>query len=162
MKACRQNTANPTPSVEGFFQLVNESENENVKAAFQFAFYWCFSILLFRGGIRRNNFDVAITAREQGSGLFYAFRHPKYQLINCLDIAELVQMPADVRKTIYRESMVIPGSKIGQGIDFLLEQRNRRMKSYVIRNGIPTGDQWKTASSSMQCLDKVSILNEFV
>lgn len=141
---------------------VKDSENENVKAAFQFAYYWCFSILLFRGGIRRNNFDVAIKAREQGSGLFYAFRHPKYQLINCQDIAELVQMPVDVRKTVCRESMVIPGSTVGQGVDFLLEQRNRRMKSYVIRNGIPTGEQWKAASASMQSLDKVRFSNWFV
>lgn len=90
--------------------------------------------------------------------MFYAFRHPKYQLINCLDIAELVQMPAELRKTVYRESMVIPGSKVGQGIDFLLEQRNRRMKNYVVRNGVPTSDQWKAASSSMQRLDKVLML----
>lgn len=126
-----------------------------MKAAFQFAYYWCFSILLFRGGIRKNNFDVAIKAREQGSGLFYAFRHPKYQLINCLDIAELIQMPVDVREAVYRESMVIPGSKVGQGVDFLLEQRNSRMKNYVIRNGVPTSEQWKAASASMQSLDKV-------
>lgn len=54
--------------------------------------------------------------------------------------------------------MVIPDSKVGQGIDFLLEQRNRRMKNYVIRNGVPTGEQWKAASASMQSLDKVSFL----
>lgn len=149
------------PTVEGFIQKVNGCENENVKAAFQFAYYWCFSIILFRGGIRKNNFDVAIKAREQGSGLFYAFRHPKYQLINCLDDAELVQMPVDLRKSVFRESMVIPDSKIGQGIDFLLEQRNRRMKNYVIRNGVPTSEQWKAASASMQSLDKVSFLYQY-
>lgn len=155
VKSCRQNTPSSKPTVEDFFQEVNHSPNENVKAAFQFAYYWCFSILLFRGGIRKNNFDVAIKAREQGSGLFYAFRHPKYQLINCLDVAELIQMPVDVREAVYRESMVIPGSKVGQGVDFLLEQRNRRMKNYVIRNGVPTSEQWKSASASMQNLDKV-------
>lgn len=160
VKVCREETPSSKPTVEGFVQKVNESENENVKAAFQFAYYWCFSILLFRGGIRKNNFDVAIKAREQGSGLFYAFRHPKYQLINCLDNAELVQMPVALRKSVFRESMVIPDSTVGQGIDFLLEQRNRRMKNYVIRNGVPTGEQWKAASASMQSLDKVSFLNQ--
>lgn len=155
VKVCRENTPPLKPTIEGFIQKVNESENENVKAAFQFVYYWCFSILLFRGGIRKNNFDVAIKSREQGSGLFYAFRHPKYQLINCYDVAELVQMPVEVRETVYRESMVIPDSNVGQGIDFLLEQRNRRMKNYVIRNGVPTSDQWKAASASMQKLDKV-------
>lgn len=156
---CREKTPSLKPTVKGFIQAVNESSNENVKAAFQFAYYWCFSILLFRGGIRRNNFDVAIKAREQASGLFYAFRHPKYQLINCLDNAELVQMPSDLRKSVFRESMVIPDSDVGQGIDFLLEQRNRRMKNYVIRNGIPTAEQWKAASASMQSLDEVRLLS---
>lgn len=118
--------------------------------------------MLFRGGIRKNNFDVAITAREQGSGLFYAFRHPKYQLINCQDIAELIEMPANVRSAVYRESMVIPGSNVGQGIDFLLEQRNRRMKSYVVRNGIPTSEQWRAASASMQSLDEVTVFHRKV
>lgn len=154
VKSCRLNTT--VPSVDDFIEKVNHSENENVKAAFQFAFYWCFSIMLFRSGIRKNNFDVAIKAREQGSGLFYAFRHPKYQIINCQDVAELVQMPTNVRSTVYRESMTIPGSNVGQGIDFLLEQRNRRMKSYVVRNGIPTSEQWRAASASMQNLDEVS------
>lgn len=64
-------------------------------------------------------------------------------------------MPVDVREAVYRESMVIPGSKVGQGVDFLLEQRNSRMKNYVIRNGVPTSEQWKAASASMQSLDKV-------
>lgn len=158
MKTCRASETIPT--VDGFIAKVNASENENVKAAFQFAFYWCFSIMLFRGGIRKNDFDVAIRAREQGSGLFYAFRHPKYQLINCQDIAELVLMPSSLRKAVYRESMVITGSKVGQGVDFLLEQRNRRMKSYVIRNGIPTGQQWQAASASMQSLDEVSFFKK--
>ncbi len=153
VKKCRLDAT--APSVDDFIGKVDSCKNENVKAAFQFAFYWCFSIMLFRSAIRQNNFDVAIRAREQGSGLFYAFRHPKYQLINCLDVAELVQMPMKIRNAVFRESMTIPGSSVGQGIDFLLEQRNRRMKSYVIRNGIPTGEQWRAASASMQNLDEV-------
>lgn len=92
--------------------------------------YSSFAILLFRGDIRRNNFYVAMKVREQGSGLFYAFR----------------------------QSMVIPGSQIGPGVDFLLEQRNQRMKNYVIGSGIPTSDQWEAASSSMQCLDQVKLI----
>lgn len=117
IKYNRKSPTTVAPSVEDFFQQVKNSKNENVKAAFQFCYFWCFSILLFRGGIRKNNFDVAIKAREQAAGLFYAFRHPKYQLINCLDVAELVQMPLELRQTIFRESMVIPGSDVGQGID---------------------------------------------
>lgn len=71
-------------------------------------------------------------------------------------------MPVEIRKTVCRESMVIPGSNVGQGIDFLLEQRNRRMKNYVIRNGVPTNDQWKAASASMQKLDKVNFIRIFL
>lgn len=156
VEACRKTLPRREPTIDDFLQNVAQTGNENVKAAFQFAYYWCFSILLFRGAIRKNNFEIAIKAREQGSGLFYAFRHPKYQLINCLDVAELIQMPFRFRETVFRESMVVPGSKVGQGVDFLLEQRNRRMKNYVIRNGAPTGEQWKAASASMQKLDKVN------
>lgn len=70
-------------------------------------------------------------------------------------------MPVEMRKTVYRESLVIPGSNVGQGVDFLLEQRNSRMKNYVIRNGIPTSDQWKAASASMQKLDKATVIYKF-
>lgn len=64
-------------------------------------------------------------------------------------------MPIEVRDVVDRESIVIPRSTVGQGVDFLLEQRNRRMKSYVIHNVVPTNEQWRAAYASMQSLDKV-------
>lgn len=41
VKSCRRNTPSSIPTVDDLFQSVNNSPNENVKAAFQFAYYWC-------------------------------------------------------------------------------------------------------------------------
>ncbi|CAL8110280.1 unnamed protein product [Orchesella dallaii] len=143
------------PTVDDFMAKVKTSLNENVIFAHQFAFEICFPLLLFRSGIRQCNFIVGIQAREVAAGIFYAFRHPKYQKINALDLFELQMMPKDLRKSVYLESVRIPGSSIGQGIDFLLEQRNKQMKRYVVYSGVPTFDQWIKASNSMPVLDEI-------
>lgn len=141
--------------VSEFLQAAFSSKNDTAKLAAQFAFHWVFPLLIFRSGIRSCNFTASIMAREVAVNIFYIQKHPRYQKINTLDLAELQNTPKDLREVVYRESLKIPSSDSGQGVDFLLEQRNKVMKNFVICSGVPTIDQWIRASSSLPTLEKV-------
>lgn len=132
------------PDVAGFLQAAFNSLNDSAKLAAQFAFHWAFPLLIFRSGIT-----------EVATNIFYIQKHPRYQKFNALDLAELVNIPKDLRYAVYRESLRISETGTGQGVDFLLEQRNKAMKNFVISSGVPTPDQWIQASSSLQSLEKV-------
>lgn len=143
------------PDVGDFLHEAFSSKNDSAKLAAQFAFHWVFPLLIFRSGIRTCNFQASIMAREVAVNIFYIQKHPRYQRINTLDLAELQNTPKDLREFVYRESLRIPSSLSGQGVDFLLEQRNKAMKNFVICSGVPTVDQWVRASSSLPYLEKV-------
>lgn len=143
------------PTVPELMSSLQATNNQHLKGVSEFLFKFCFPLFLFRSGVRQCNFEVALKARECSAAVFYAFNHPKYQKINCVDIAELLQVPVNIRPFVYSESFRIPHSHVGQGIDFLLEQRNRQLKAFVVHDGVPTTEQWTNASRALPVLEEV-------
>ena len=99
---------------------------------------------MYNEGLRKNNSDIMMAGRTVFTPLFYIGHHPKYQHILLRDLIERVNYPPPVKEYMdITESHTASGLPTGgQGDDFIHEELNKTIKSYLQGSGIPTKQMW--------------------
>ena len=95
-------------------------------------------------------------ARIQFALLFDSFHHPKYQQLHLRDLWQRVQMPERLKSFIENnESFSLSGKqKPGQGSDFIHEELNKRVKSFLPPI-MPTPDVWRRVCRKLKELEEI-------
>ena len=155
-------TNNMIPSVEKFYVWLSSVKDPNYLFMKDMVFTYVFSLILFRAGIRRNNSEVILSSRTKFSSLFSGLNMTGYQEIDIRDITMQVLAPSAVTDHLNKNesySMSVHPSK-GEGGDFVLENKNRRIKM-LIPSGVPSENRWLRVCRSFDILDQVRIIMSF-
>ena len=151
---------NQTPSLTKLYDWLKTVKYSNYIFMQEAIFTYVYSLFLFRAAVRRNNSEVLLAARTKFSSMFYGFNMTSYQEIDYRDLKMRLLAPPEIQNYIGDNesfSTSCHASK-GEGGDFVLENRNKRIKS-LIPKGVPTEDVWLQACRSFDTLDKVSNFN---
>ena len=103
-------------------------------------FSFLLSFQLFNEGVRKNNTDNMMAGRTTFAPLFYCGHHPKYQRL----LMERVNYSAEVSDYLWKtESHSSFGISFGgQGGDFIHEEVNKTIKSFLPPSCMPTKQTW--------------------
>lgn len=71
------------------------------------------------------------------------------------DIIYQLSLPEVGAGPAKRMGFRLKGSTTGQGLDFLLEERNKAQKHWIFKRGVPTDVQWQRSSSTLTFLEEV-------
>ena len=131
------------PTANGFLQFVKSmEEHPNYMYMFQMVSRYSQAIVNMRMGIRRNNSTLIQSAKFMSKGLFHGRTHPRYQQIEMIETLQRKLMPNDLKTFIsMHESMSRTDSSKGQGYDFILEEINKGVKSWI-RRGVASDSMW--------------------
>ena len=154
------------PCVEKYYLWLSKVKDPNYLFMKDVVFTYVFALFLFRGGIRRNNSDVLLSARTKFSALFYGLNMINYQEIDYRDLKMRVLSPPQVSEYITQNESFSTGGHPtkGEGGDFVLENKNRRIKM-LLPAGVPTPNRWLRVCRSFDILDEVrkfSIFNKII
>jgi hypothetical protein len=146
-------------SVADFIKFYEDKEGIDVNSQYLFSMCSVYgqAIINFRMAVRRNNSSLLWSAKYVGSGIFFVGNHPFYRKITVYDLQQYLMMPAPVKRLIdENSSFTVSGhpSK-GQGLDYLLEEKNREIKQYIPKNVTPSEDMWLTLCRNNESLKKV-------
>ena len=160
VRDCMLSDPTKEPTAEEYFKWYNESvTNEKYAYIFNLTFYYLLSFQMFHEGVRKNNSNVMMAGRTVFAPLFFVGHHPKYQHLLLRDMVERVNYPAPVKEyMVMTESHTASGNRNGgQGGDFIHEELNRSIKSYLQGCGIPTKDNWLNI---IRKAEKLSLLKD--
>ena len=131
-------------TMEGFKEFYLKHENANLKYLYITITRYAQALVNFRAGIRRNNNWLVASAKYHFKELYYARSHPNYAKIEIFDSLQADLMPEEVKQVIdMHTSFTVSGSEFkGQGIDFVLEEINRKIKQYLPSGQIPSDKTW--------------------
>ena len=111
--------------------------NQVTDPTYIFLWHACFAFLLavnlYNEASRKNNSQNMMAARAAFVPLFFVRRHRMYQELHLRDVLERVTYPLPLSAQIQeRETFSDSGrANAGQGADFLHEQTNRTIKSFL-------------------------------
>ena len=117
-------------------------------------YHYLFSLFLFRAAVRRNNSEIMLAARTNFSSLFYGLKQTSYQETDYRDLKMRFLAPEFIKPNEAFSVSGHPGK--GEGGDFVLDNKNKRLKR-LVPNGLPTETTWINACRSFDTLDDVSI-----
>ncbi|CAL8117325.1 unnamed protein product [Orchesella dallaii] len=145
------------PTYEGYCEWAAEMEKENqlYKLASTFCFTTLHCLHLFRCGVRNCNDEVTFHARHKLTALLYGCNNIKYQEILCYDTSFLLSVNPDNRHIVMNESARREAGEVGEGYDFLLENRNKLYKSFLPSDSAPTFEQWLQVSKTVVDLEQI-------
>ena len=163
VKECLEKEVKPKP--EGFYKwgLQWAKKDSRFHYLLEMTCEYSQAILNFRGGIRRNNADLVNSAKFKLRGLFWGRAHPYYQKIELFDQLQYFAMPEEVRQ-VWDENVSITRSgddSRGQDFDFILEEKNRNIKSGLPRASVPSESTWQKVISNLSFFEslKTDLLN---
>ena len=139
---------NIRPSFSGYFAWIETNVNDPV---YNFLFDICFTYLLafklYNEATRKNNSDRMMAARVAFAPIFTGRNHPKYRELHLRDLVLRTQLPDDMAQHIKEnEAFSVSGDAAkGQGADFIQEEKNRVIKSFL-PPGMPTEEIWRNIS----------------
>ena len=147
---------NNKPSFNDYYTWLQSVCDPNYIFMRHVIFTYLLSLFLFRAAVRRNNSEVMLSARTKFSPLFYGVNMTCYQEIAYRDLKMRTLAPADLIQYLKdNESFSISGNPSkGEGGDFVIENKNRRLKM-LIPTGLPTTERWLKVCRSFDTLDEV-------
>ena len=109
-----------------------------------------------RMATRRCNPAIIWASRVAFSHLFYGTNMTNYQDLHLCDLKTRVQMPCEVSSAYDAYMSISPSGhhSKGEGVDFILEAKNRRVKMWL-PPGAPTQQQWLRVCRNLDKLDEV-------
>lgn len=144
------------PTVQRYFDwFANEVQDSN----YVFAWYACFRYLLafhmYTESVRKNHHEHMLAARTAFAPLFYGRNHPKYREVHLRDMMDRAQCPEELKTDIKaKESFSLSASNKGQGCDFLHEEVNRSVKSFL-PPGVVTAATWTRVCRKADALQEM-------
>jgi hypothetical protein len=144
------------PNISDFIDSLN-TPNEKIMFNIIF-FYFNLALYVFRAGVRRNNSEAILASRAVFSPLFFGLNMPFYMETIIRDSMICVQCPSAVREFIEKnESDSVSGNhNKGEGGDFVLENINRKIKSFM-PPGLSSDERWTTVCRNIDRLDEVNL-----
>lgn len=153
IRHCIQNALTPTASHYNTW-----FEEDVVDQRYCFLYHITFSYLLafhmFNEGVRKNNSNIILAGRTTFHPLFFHGNHPKYKKLHLRDMIERVKLPGDIIE-YFKETESFSKSGLGnrgQGADFIHEEINRDVKSFLPKSGVPTKQTWVNIIRKMESL----------
>ena len=115
------------------------------------------ALMNLRGAIRRNNGNLAESAKFHLKDLFWARQHMKYQELELYDTITKLLMHGDIKHFFMNHYSMITasGQASGEGYDYRLEEINRNMKTFIGHTAIPSDEQWILASKMCQPVEEI-------
>ena len=113
-------------------------------------------IIIYRNGLRRNNKDALNSARRRFRSIWFARRHPVYQLIEFSDTLDRIHYPEDIQQHVdITDSFTVSGDDTsGESGDFVLENVNKEVKRWLPAK--PTEKHWIRSCNNYGKLSQVS------
>ena len=138
---CLREEKKPTP--QEFVYYAKRSEDPNFRFMFEMVSRYSQGIFNYRMGIRRNNSLLVQSAKHMTKEIFHGRRHPKYQEIEMVETFQRYVMPSEVREFCDKHESVSKygNPSTGQGFDFVLEEENKAIKSWI-KHGVPSDQTW--------------------
>ena len=158
VRKCLEDTVTPSP--KGFFQFCNSisqsADMPNYSYMVDQVCRFSQGIINFRMAVRRNNSVLLKSAKYMTKELFFGRNHPKYQVIEVNDCLQDLLMPDKVRELndSYSSISTSGNQSLGEGFDFILEEKNRELKSWIPK-GMPTDSIWQTVCRNNAKLNEV-------
>lgn len=144
-------------SAEGFISFVKTQENNaNFMYLFEMACMYSQGLINIRMGVCRNNSKLLQAGKWMSKELFHGRNHPKYQEIEIYETFVFHLLPLELENFLNSNCSVSKSGheSKGQGYDFLLEEENKTVKSWLKR-GVPTEKLWLTVCRNHQVLKKI-------
>ncbi|MEW8547705.1 MAG: hypothetical protein AB2693_29710 [Candidatus Thiodiazotropha sp.] len=131
----------PTPN--GFLKFTKSMEgNPTYMYLFQMVSRYSQAIVNMRMGVRRNNSVLIQSAKFMSKGLFHGRTHPRYQQIEMVESIQRQLLPEKLKEFMKKhESISRSDCSKGQGYDFILEEINKGVKSWI-RRGVASDNMW--------------------
>ena len=148
---------NIQPTAEGYISFVkSQAECSNYMYLFEMACKYSQGIINMRMAIRRNNHMLLQAAKWMTKELFHGRRHPRYQEIEIYEQFMFQILPDELSSFIQRHCSVSKSGHLsrGQGFDFILEEENKTVKTWLKR-GVPTDRTWLTTCRNHQSLKQM-------
>ena len=136
---------NVTPSCDGLAEWYDQKvESKNYAFIYHVTFSYLLSFKLYNEAVRKNNSNHMMAARSTFAPLFYCGHHPKYQMLLLRDMCQRVNYTDEVAEYMTKtESHSVSGkNNAGQGADFIHEEVNKEIKSYLPPLGLPSQKTW--------------------
>ena len=117
------------------------------------------SLFLLRAGMRTGNGQLYYSGMEFASLYAFANGHVNYQLITTFELYLIKVAPPEVREFIFKflfweNKKQKESSLCGEGLDYRLEEYNKKFKVYL-HVLFPTFEDWVTVCSNTPVLDKM-------
>jgi hypothetical protein len=144
-------------TVNGYFGFAMDGiQNPNYKFIYEQIFVYLQAIVNFRVGLRENKHHLVTAGKEKFSPLWFSRNHPKYQQIHVCDTHDRYCYGDDVKRLVTaNESFSVTGNPdSGEGLDFVLENVNKKVKA-ILANGVPNADDWMLAFRNYHELEKI-------
>ena len=145
------------PTVCGYLKWF-ENEVKDHTYIFLFDVCWTFllAFVLYNESVRKNNHSNMMAARTARCPLLYGRHHPKYQEIHLRDMCDRACYPSKLHDHMKQtESFTVTGeNNKGQGADFIHEELNRTIKSFL-PPGPVSKDTWKQVCRNADHLQEI-------
>lgn len=124
---------------------------------YNITFSYLLSFKYYNESVRKNNAIGMMAARTTFVPLFFGRNHPKYQRIMLRDMIQRVKYTNEVSAYMNStESFSVSGeNNRGQGGDFIHEEMNREIKSFLPPSGIPSEETWFNVIRKAEILKKM-------
>lgn len=148
------------PTSKGFLEVYKKElyTDSTFRHLFNLVSRFSQAIINFRMGVRRNNSELIRSAKFMSKELFFARNHPKYQSIIIHDELQYAMMPEVVKMAWDKHSSITKSGhdSLGQDFDYVLEESNREVKSYIAPGQMPTRKLWTTLCRNSEHLSNLS------
>ena len=137
--------AKETPSASGYLLWYDENVySQNYSFTYHVTFSYLLSFHMFNEGIRKNNSENIMAARTVFHPLFFVGYHPMYKKLHLRDLIERTSYPNEIGDYLKRTESFSKSGKLngGQGADFIHEEVNKEIKSFLPKAGVPSKKTW--------------------
>ena len=150
-------TENIQTTAEGYLSYVKtKTDSANYMYLFEMACKYCQGIINMRMAIRRNNHLLLQASKWMTKELFHGRNHPRYQDIEIYEQFVFQILPDELSSFVQSHCSVSKSGHLsrGQGFDFILEEENKTVKTWLKR-GVPTDRTWFTTCRNHQSLKEM-------
>lgn len=138
------------PSFRDFKRHVEKSERPNIKDSWLMLKDVLQPLFTFRAGVRRNNSTLISAGLKLSLPMFFAANRKKYQGIVTHYLVTRHLLSGRVVHNL-NQTQVIMSNGVGEGLDFRLEEMNRRTKMLLPSN--PTEQDWSRVYAQLDDID---------
>ena len=129
------------PTLTGFCEWLKHVKSENYVAMQTILWTYFLALDMFKSGVRANYSSTVHCALNVFGPLFYVLNMPKYREIRYHYHQIVLNVPDEVNQFLAQNEAFMKGAHTREGGDFVLENINKRIKSWM-PPGVPSEKDW--------------------